>query len=169
MPIRVQELFKNETVKYTAIEITQKRAEIDDKVARALNAELEPYGLRVVSIQIDNLWYSGEFEAAIEQKQVATQQALRAQEQVAQKEAEARQAVADAKGKADSAIEAARGQAESTRINADAQANANRRLAESLTPELIRSQAIQKWTGNMPAILPAGATTIIDPALLFGR
>ena len=48
-----------------------------------------------------------------------------------------------------------------------AQADANRQLSASLTPVLIQSQAIAKWSGNMPAVLPNGGGVIIDPASLF--
>lgn len=165
---RVRELMKNETVKYTAIEITQKRAALGDSVVKALNGELTPYGITIVSLQIDNLWYSGEFDKAIEEKQVATQQALRAEEQVKQREAEARQAAAKAKGEADARIEAARGEAEATRVNAEAQAKANLLLSQSITPNLLQYRAIDKMNGQT-LIVPAGSNFLLDPTSLLRK
>ena len=113
--------------------------------------------------------YNPDFKKAIEQKQIATQNAQAAQNQVAVSQANAAQQVAKAKGDADAAIESARGDAQSTLLKAQAQADANRQLSASLTPELIRSQAIAKWGGNMPAFLPSGGNVIVDPSSLFGN
>jgi len=167
VPSRVNQYFKAETVKYEATEATQKRETIREDVAKALESDLAPYGITVASLQIDNISYDKAFSDAILQKQVATQNAQTAQNQVAVEQANAAQAVARAKGVADAAIESARGDAQSTLLRADAQAQANQKIAASLTPELIRSQAIARWGGNMPAILPSGGSVIIDPASLF--
>lgn len=99
-PDKVQEHIKSVVVRYPAIEVTQKRDEIGKLAEASLTAELEPYGIIIEAIQLVNIGYSPEFERAIEAKQVATQDALRAQELVATKEAEARQKVAQARGEA---------------------------------------------------------------------
>lgn len=165
---RVQELFKNEAVKYPAIEITQKRAAIGDNVVKALNGELSPYGLTVVSIQTDNISYSDAFDQAIERKQVATQDALREQELVRQSEAAAQRNEAEARGKALAAIQAAQGEAQSITLKAQAQADANQKLAASLTPALLQSQAIEKMDGTKIAILPSGSGFLLDPSTVLG-
>ena len=167
VPSRVNQFFKAETVKYEATEATQKREQIRADVTDALGRELAQYGITVVSIQIDSIAYDSGFTKAIENKQVATQNAQAAQNEVAIAQANAAKAVADAKGRADASIEAARGDAQSTLVRAQAQADANRQLSASLTPVLIQSQAIAKWSGNMPAVLPNGGGVIIDPASLF--
>lgn len=169
IPSRVHQFFKAEIVKYGAVEVTQKREQIREAVTKALDAELAPYGISVVAVQIDNIGYSSEFDQAIERKQVATQDALRAQEIVAQKEAEARQKVAEAKGAADSAVEAARGRAESVTIEANAQAQANRELSQSLTPALLQYRALDKVQGTSVAILPSGSGYLLDPSTLLGQ
>lgn len=43
----------------------------------------------------------------------------------------------------------AEGEAEATRIKAEAEAEANKKIAESLTPELIEKQKIEKWDGAL--------------------
>ena len=169
VPSRVNQYFKAETVKYEATEATQKREQIREDVTKALAADLAPYGITVLSLQIDNIDYNPDFKKAIEQKQIATQNAQAAQNQVAVSQANAAQLVAKAKGDADAAIESARGDAQSTLLKAQAQADANKQLSASLTPELIRSQAIAKWAGNMPAFLPQGGNVIVDPSSLFGN
>lgn len=168
VPSRVNQFFKAETVKYEATEATQKREVIREDVAGALAADLVPYGITVISLQIDNIDYNEPFKRAIEDKQVATQRALQAQAQVAVTQAEAAQAVARAKGAADAAIEAARGDAQSTLVRAQAQADANRQLASSLTPELLQSQAIAQAANIKFAIVPQGSNFLLDPSGVLG-
>lgn len=55
-----------------------------------------------------------------------------------------------------------RGKAEATRIKADAEAEANKKIAESLTPELIEKQKIDKWNGDVPKVQGGNAATIVD-------
>lgn len=80
----------------------------------------------------------------------ATQLAISAQNKVVQSRAEA-----------DQAIETARGQAESILAVAKAQAEANKLVALSLTPELVRWRAIERWDGLLPRV--AGS----DSAMTF--
>jgi regulator of protease activity HflC (stomatin/prohibitin superfamily) len=168
VPSRVNQFFKAETVKYEATEATQKREVIREDVAKALAADLVPYGITVISLQIDNIDYNEPFKRAIEDKQVATQRALQAQAQVAVTQAEAAQAVAKAKGAADAAIESARGDAQSTLVRAQAQADANRQLAASLTPALLQSQAIAQASNIKFAIVPQGSNFLLDPSGVLG-
>jgi len=101
--------------------------------------------------------FEKEFEDAILQKQKATQEALKQQELIKAKEAEAAQKIAEANGTA-----------AKLRIEAAGQAEANRLLSESLTPELIQFQALQKLADNIQiALLPAGQGIIIDPSTIL--
>jgi len=167
VPTRVNQHFKAQAVKFTAVEATQKREEIRAAVTNALQAELSPFGITVVALQVDGVAYRPEFSAAIEQKQVATQEALRAQEVVAQREAEARQQQAVARGAALARIEAATGEAEAIRIEAEAQAEANQKIAESLTADLIQYSALSHLDGIQIALLPAGGNFLLDPSTLL--
>jgi regulator of protease activity HflC (stomatin/prohibitin superfamily) len=168
VPSRVHQFFKAEVVKYEAVQATQRREAIREAVTRALDADLEPFGISIVALQVDNISYNPAFEEAIEQKQVATQQALRAQEIVAQRDAEARQAEAIAKGEAAANVARAEGDARAITTRANAQAEANRQLAASLTPSLLQSQAIEKMDGTKIAVLPSGSGFLLDPATILG-
>ena len=44
---------------------------------------------------------------------------------------------------------------------AEAEAEANRKIVESLTPELIEKQKIEKWNGSVPTV-QGSSTPIID-------
>lgn len=156
---RVNSFFKDETVQYEGVVITQKRDEIREAVRVRLSKELEPFSIYINDMLIDNIWYSPEFDKAIEEKQVATQNSLRAQELVKQREYEAQQTEAIAQG-----------QANALRITAEGQAQANRLLNESLTDEIIRYQTIQKLSDNITIMLvPDNGSLFINPSELIKK
>lgn len=156
---RVNQQFKDETVKYASVDIAPHREAIRKAVRDRLTRELQPFSIGVVDLLIDNIDFSEAFKRSIEEKQIATQQALRAEQIVEQRRFEAQQE-----------IEKAKGEAEATRLRANGQAEANRLLAESLMPEVIQFQALQKLADNVQlALLPSGQGIIIDPATLLAR
>ncbi len=155
---RVNNFFKEETVKYSTVDVGPNREQIRTAVKNRLAADLAPYSIEINDLLIDNIDFQPEFKNAIEQKQIATQDALREQERIKQKEFEAEQLVATAKGEADAIRERANGQAD-----------ANRALAQSLTPEVIQFQALEKLADNVQiALIPSGQGVIIDPTTLLG-
>jgi regulator of protease activity HflC (stomatin/prohibitin superfamily) len=130
---RLLQIFKDITVKYKSVDIAPNREAIRVAVRERLQIELSAYSIKVNDLLIDNLDFRPEFKTAIENKQIATQEALKQQELVAAEEAKARQVAATAQGAADK-----------LRIEAQGQADANHLISESLTPELIQFQALQK-------------------------
>jgi hypothetical protein len=56
----------------------------------------------------------------------------------------------------------AEGEAQATLTRAKAQSEANTQLAQSLTPELIRYQQLQRWDGKLPVFSGGGVTPLID-------
>jgi len=154
---RVQNFFKEEVVKFTAVDVAPNRETIRTAVRDRLARELASYSVTIQDLLITNISFSSAFKGAIEQKQIATQDALREGERIKQREAEAQQAKAVAIGKADALREEAKGQAD-----------ANTLLTASLTPELIQFQAVQKLADNVQiALIPSGQGIIIDPATLL--
>lgn len=144
---RVNQIFKDETVKYRSVDIAPNREQIRTAVRDRLRAELEPFSIDVVDLLIDNIDFNAEFKNAIEAKQIATQEAQRAFELVKKSQFEGQQKV-----------EAAKGQAE-----------ANRLLHESLTPQLIQWEAVQRLSDNIQiALVPSGQGVILDPTTLLG-
>lgn len=139
---RVQQAFKSITVKYKTAEVAPNREEIRKEAEEIITKELEPYGITVNGLLVKNLSFSKEFLASIERKQVATQDALAAEEKVAQVQAEAQQK-----------IEQARGEAEAIRIKGD-------QLKKS--PEVIQLEAIEKINPNAEVIyLPSDAQILL--------
>ena len=156
---RVLQIFKDTTVKFAAVEIAPSREQIREEVRRRLREELSPASIEVVDLLIDDIDFQPAFKLAIEQKQVATQDAQREEERIRQSAAEAEQVRQTAQGTADAiAIEAA------------GQAEANALLSASITPELIQFQAVQRLAPNIQvALIPSGEGIIIDPAALVGK
>ena len=158
VPNNLNQAFKDEVVKFAAVEIAPNREPIRTAVLSALRERLAPYSVRINDLNIDNIAFSRQFEQAIEAKQEATQAALKAKAQVQQAQFEAQSRVAKAKGEADANVTVALGQAE-----------ANRKLNASLSANVLQYIAIQKLSPLLRiAVLPSGSGTLIDPTKLLG-
>lgn len=139
----VNEVLKSTTALYTAEESVTNRTLVSDGLIEGLNAKLNEIGLYVTDVNIINFDFSEAYITAIEEKQVAQQQLLKA-------ETEKQTAITNAEA-----------EAEATKIRAEAEAEANRILAESVTPELVEYYKIEKWNGQLPMV-SGEATPIID-------
>lgn len=130
----VNEALKAITSKYTAEESVTNRTLISDGLIEELNKKLNESGLFVTDVNILNFEFSEAFVNAIEEKQVAQQQLLKA-------ETEKQTAITNAEA-----------EAEATRIKAEATAKANKTLNESLTDKIIDYNTIEKWDGKLPQV-----------------
>jgi regulator of protease activity HflC (stomatin/prohibitin superfamily) len=149
---RVKQAFKDEMVKFSAVDVAPHREDIRRAVGERLRAELAARSIIVEDVLLDDINFDDAFESAILRKQVATQDVL-AEEQK----------IAGERNKASQKIEEARGSAEATLVNATKQAEANILLAKSITPELVQYQMVSKLAPNVQTImLPAGAPFILD-------
>lgn len=138
----VNEVLKAIVSKYTAEETVSNRALISNGLVSGLNEKLNTFGLYVNDVNIIDFDFSEEFINAIEEKQVAQQQLLKAETEK------------------QTAITNAQAQAESVKIKAEAEAEANRVLSQSLTQQIIEYNKIQKWNGTLPQVTDGNA--IID-------
>ncbi len=127
----VSEVVKAATAKKTAEEIIAKRTELKDEIDNQLKERLSTYGVVVDDVSLVNIDFTEEFANAIEAKQIAEQEAKRAKFEAQKAE---QQAQAD--------INRAKGQAEAQRLQ-----------RQTLTPELLQKQAIEKWDGKFPQVL----------------
>lgn len=137
----VNEVLKAITAKYTAEESVTNRALISDGLIDGLNEKLNSIGLYVTDVNIINFDFSEAFITAIEEKQVAQQQLLKA-------ETEKQTAITNAEA-----------EAETTRIKAEAEAEANNKIKASLNDNIIRSKFYDKWDGKLPEAM--GSDSII--------
>lgn len=74
----LQEVFKSAAAKYNASELITDRAALKNDVNKQLKDRLEKYGIVVDDVSITNFKFSDSFAKAIEDKQVAQQNAERA-------------------------------------------------------------------------------------------
>lgn len=138
----VSEVLKASTAKMTAEEVLTKRIELKATIDEMLIARLTSYGLVIKDISLVNLTFTKEFNHAVEQKQIAEQEAKQA-EYVAQKATQ--DAVAT--------VNAAKGEADSLLLNATAQAKAQNLLRQSLTKDVLALEYLKKWNGILPTVL----------------
>jgi regulator of protease activity HflC (stomatin/prohibitin superfamily) len=148
----IQESVKAATAQYSAEELITKRQDVSAKIKSELSDKLLNYGLRIEALNITGLDFSEEFNRAIEAKQTAQQQALKAEQDLTRIKIEAQQQVEQAKARA-----------EATRAEADAQAYAIEKLQQQLqmSEQYIRYQTIQRWDGKLP-IVSGDSGAILD-------
>ena len=136
------------------------RETITDDVNREAAIIGKRYGLSLTVI-IDNFDFTDVFTNAVEAKQVAEQEKLRAQTEQEKLTMEAEQKAARDKIEAEAAAAIAKINAEADlevqKINADAaeyagqkEAAVNQAIAASLTPELVAYYEIMQWNGQLP-------------------
>lgn len=154
----VSSAVKSAMVELGPEEVTN-RAKIEPLVQEKLNTSLEQkYGEETVYINkvtINDMDFEDAYNEAIQQRSIAQQKAQ-------QQEIENAAAIAKAEADKRVAITNAEAEAEKAAITAEAQAEANRKIAESLSEELIEYQKIQKWDGKLPAVTGGNALVSID-------
>jgi regulator of protease activity HflC (stomatin/prohibitin superfamily) len=136
---RIQEVVKAVVARYSAEELLAKREEVKQEVELALRNQLASYNIVVEAIQITNFQFSASFDHAIEAKQTAEQNALKAKNDLERIKIEADQKIAMAKA-----------EAETIRIQADA-------IRAQGGAEYVQLKAIEKWNGQLPQV--SGANT----------
>ena len=138
----VNEVLKAITATYTAEETVTNRALISDGLVTGLNEKLNSIGLYVTDVNIIDFDFSEAFITAIEEKQVAQQQLLKA-------ETEKKTAITNAEA-----------EAEAAKVRADGEAEANNTISKSLTSEVLENKKIEKWNGELPRVSGSGGTII---------
>lgn len=149
----ISESLKAVTARYTAEQLITKRPEVSQGVEELLAKKLNKYNIKLNEISITEFKFSSEFNAAIEAKQTAEQDSIRAERVLDRVKIEAEQKV----------------------TQAQAEAKSLQLKKQEVTPELVRlkeievqekaldiqEKAIKKWDGVMPNVT-GGATPFID-------
>lgn len=123
----IQEAVKASTAKYTAEELITKREALREDILLLLKQKLEPVYIVPTEVSITNFSFSNRFDAAIEAKVTAEQNALQAKNKLQQVEFEAQQR-----------IEAAKAEAEAIRIQAQA-------ITQQGGAEYVRLKWVEAW------------------------
>ena len=156
MSPRVNEDTKAVVSNYTAESLIANREKLSGEILELLQRDLSAYGITVSAVSVENIDFTDSFEAAVEAKQVATQEAQKAKTLQDQQTMEAKQDAERKKIAAAAAAETIKQQADAeayeTKVKAEAQAEANRLVAETVTDTLINYEQAKKWNGQLPNI-----------------
>lgn len=138
---------------------------VSEKLQVALDEKYGEYTIIVKTVVVNDMDFEPSYNAAINEKSIAQQnqkrQEVENQTAIAKAEADKKVAIANAEAAAESKKIAAQGEAEALLIEAEAQAEANRKLAESLTDEIIANKIAESWNGELP-IVSGDSNSIID-------
>lgn len=144
----VESGIKTAAKKYTDIDVTD-RSKIEVAAKEQIQKNLdEKYGLQIlniVKVTIGNINFSDAYNAESEKKAKAKLES-EAAEYAAQKR------LVEERAEAETKRIKAQAEADAITIKAEAEAEANRKLSESLTPELIENKKIDKWDGKLPTV-----------------
>ena len=143
--------------------VSSKRAELETYISSQLTSKLQNNDLELIDFILRDIHFSEEYAAAVEQKQIAEQQALQAEFVVQTKKQEAEQARQIAQGQADAAVIAAKGAAEARVVEANAEAEANTTVAQSITPELVSYLYVTKLSPGVQTIFLPSDNQFILP------
>lgn len=136
----LQEAVKAAIAKFTANELLELRPQVRDEIKLQLKERLGGKHVVVDDFSIVNFDFSDEYEHSVEQKQVAQQNALKAQNDLERVKFEADQRVAQAKA-----------EAEAIKIQAQA-------ITQQGGKDYVQLKAIEKWNGELPAQMIPNAT-----------
>nr|WP_298792274.1 prohibitin family protein [uncultured Allomuricauda sp.] len=142
----IQEVMKAVSARYTAEELITKRPAVSTEMQEALTSRLLASNIAVDAFSIISFSFSQTFTDAIEAKQTAEQNALKAKRDLDRIKVEAEQTIAAA----------------------TAEAEALRLQKMNISPDLIELRkieanlkAIEKWNGILPEVTGAGAIPFI--------
>lgn len=161
------------TAKYPVTDVFgDKRQELNEALDVYLKNKFEPYGIIIDTVNFTNISTDEETQSAIQKKVTAQQELelaqIEAQTAKVQAEKDKQVAIIEAeKNKETAKIQAEQlkikteGEAEAKRIKSQAEADANKKISESLTPDLIEKIMYERWDGKLPTVQGSN-TPIID-------
>ena len=117
---------------------------------KMLSSRVVANHISITKFNIVNFELSRSFNNAIEAKQTAEQEALRASNILRRIKVEADQKIETARGEAESIKLRAEAEAKAIELKAAAEAQAQQILAEVVNRDVITLRAVEKWDGVMP-------------------
>lgn len=163
----VFDVVKGIVATYDIEDVRTNRAAIMSKAADGLRERFGARGVSISSLALANYDF-GDLESAIDAEVKAKQErkTVAEQNQLAIEKAENEKKVAEieaekaaevkrtqAQAEADAAKIKAQGEADAIRIKGEAEAEANKKLAGSLTPEIIKAKEIEQWNGSKATVI----------------
>lgn len=162
----VEDEFNNATSQYKSTELHVHKTEIIEQVKTSVVEYFKEYGITITVLGIkegfsfENPAIQEALDKKFESEQDLVIQQNKNEANLAKAEAEAEalviaaQAAAEAKLKeAQAQIEIEKAQAEAIRIKAEAEAEANKKIAESLSDEILKKLYYEAWNGQLPNVV----------------
>lgn len=142
----IQECVKAVTAQFTAEQLITNRQIVGDMMSELLKEKISSFGLEIQIFNIISFDFTAEYNAAIESKQTAEQNALKAEQDLKRIKVEAEQTIAQAQ----------------------AEAEAYRLKSQEITPEILLMNYIEKWDGKLPTVAAGeSGSMIIDISTLL--
>jgi len=142
----IQECMKAVTARYNADQLITNRTIVSVEMEKEISQKINPYGLNIEVFNIIDFDFSEEFSKAIEAKQTAQQQALKAEQDLSRIKVEAAQLVEKAK----------------------AESEAYQLKNKELTDKVIMMQFVEKWDGKLP-VVTSGGSALFDMNSFINR
>lgn len=130
----IQESVKSAMSKYSAEEVITKRNEVSDDCLKTLQEKVEKYGIVIQDFNIIDLSFSQAYKQAVEEKTIAEQKVLTAQQN----------------------LERAKVENEQKLLEAETTRQVNELLNQTITDDILAKQFIEKWDGHLPETYAGG-------------
>lgn len=140
----INESFKAITAHFNSEELITKRDVVSAEIKQELQDKVGKYGIDVSEISLVNFGFSPEYQKSIEAKVIATQEKLKAEQDLQRIQVEAKSRIAQAEGEA----KAIAIQAQAIQTNGGEQ--------------YVRLQAIDKWDGKLPTYMGGGTVPFVN-------
>lgn len=149
--------------KVEADKFVNDRAIVTQEIKEKISSILAPSHIIVQEVAIEDIAFSAAFENAIEAKQIATQEAIKSQNETVRVTEEGKQQVIKAKADADSQKAASDARAYAIKVESEAKAEATKQIglaeaaairekskALSENSKLVELTKAEKWNGSLP-------------------
>lgn len=152
----IQEAFKATTAGYTAEQLITQREKVSQEALAGIRERVTSAGVTVNAFSVLDFDFSPDFNAAIERKVKAEQDALTEKNKLETIKYQAQQAVATAQGAADATLATAKAEAEAIRIKSQA-------VTAQGGADYVKLKWIEKWDGSLPkTTFGANAVPMVD-------
>jgi regulator of protease activity HflC (stomatin/prohibitin superfamily) len=156
----LEDALKAATAQYQASELITRREDAKTTIQTILAQKLQPFHINVIAVSITNFNFSDQFQAAIDAKVTAEQNALGALNNLTVVQYQSQQQVIQAEAAANATVTTATANAAKTIITANATAQSIELINEQLqrSPQYLQYLALLQWDGKLP-IYWAGNST----------
>ena len=169
----VQQSTKTILGQYTAVTIVQDRAKLDHSIAQIMEEQLKEYPVKILSIQLEDVNFSKNYESIIEQTAQKKQEVETARNELQKVQIESQKQVAQAEAENKAIKLQADAEAYRITVQAKAEADAIKLKGDALrnNKELVDLTIAEKWDGSVPQTVVAsgeGGSSVV-PLLNIGK